>query len=730
MNERANRLFKKDWVLFVVGGALNTALTYAIYLLLKLVMDYRLAYVFAYMVGIVFSYVFNSVIVFNATLAWKGLCTYPVVHVVQFLASVVGLEVLVRIFGISTTWAPLIVTALTVPLTYTMSKLLLTRGRSQKRNLAETYFNRPCERSVSILCGSVSPEVASSSKVFPLPMIAVSIQKKFSSIVSGFKSNFRTHRLLRLLRPYSPARPVWRAIAGTRTFPAAVSNACRVLVATSTGSHWAMSGFESVIVASLKLRGASVEVLLCDGILPACQECDIRLFPDNRLIKEGTAPLCGTCFAPAEKMFLELGVVVKRYGAFLGAEERNALDTLLACVADDDIAVFTWRGISIGEHALAGALRFFGRGTLSGEPFGNDVAREYLRAAMYTAAAVSGLLRENKYDVAVFHHGIYVPQGVVGDVCRLHGVRVVNWTPAYRDRSYLFSHGDSYHKTMIDESVEEWAGFEWNKGKEVRLLDYLESRRSGSNDWISFQRHSEEESNGLLKEIGVTPNRPVIGLLTNVMWDAQLHFRTNAFPSMIDWLLFTIEHFIKRTDVELLIRVHPAEVLGTVPSRQRVVDEIWSRWPTLPDHIHIVAPDDPKNTYALMSACDTVLVYGTKMAIELPCWGIPVVIAGEAWARGKGFTTDVSSVAEYESILSSLPTLHTLSDEIVERARVYAYHLFFRRMIPVKFARKHRYLVPFAYEVNSLAALAPDANPGLDIICEGILSGSPFVSNL
>ena len=543
---------------------------------------------------------------------------------------------------------------------------------------------------------------------------------------------FRFKRLLRRIRPFLPSRPNWAKIIKTsrQDFKNVSKDGIRVLVATGTGSNWSMSGFESVLTAALKVRGHNIEVLLCNGVLPACQECDLGLFPGKRLISEGTAPLCKTCFSPASRMFNELDVPVRIYGEFLSQFDRQEIDSLIKATLDSDIRSIAWRGIPVGEHAIAGALRFYGHGNLAGETFGNDVAREYLRAAMYTAAAVSGLLRESKYDVAVFHHGIYVPQGVVGDVCRLHGVRVVNWTPAYRDRSYLFSHGDSYHKTMIDESVGEWAGFEWNKEKAAKLLGYLESRRSGSNDWISFQHQSKGEATALLKEIGVAPNRPVIGLLTNVMWDAQLHFRTNAFPSMLDWIFFTIEHILGRTDVELLIRVHPAEVLGTVPSRQRVVDEIRSRWPTLPDHIHVVAPDDPKNTYALMSACDTVLVYGTKMAIELPCWGIPVVIAGEAWARGKGFTTDASSVSEYESILSSLPTLHTLSDEVIERARVYAYHLFFRRMIPVKFARKNRYLVPFAYEVNSLAALAPGADPGLDIICEGILSGSPFVSNL
>ena len=36
--------------------------------------------------------------------------------------------------------------------------------------------------------------------------------------------------------------------------------------------------------------------------------------------------------------------------------------------------------------------------------------------------------------------------------------------------------------------------------------------------------------------------RPTILLLTNVIWDAQLHYPANAFPNMIVWLIETIRY--------------------------------------------------------------------------------------------------------------------------------------------------------------------------------------------
>ena len=39
------------------------------------------------------------------------------------------------------------------------------------------------------------------------------------------------------------------------------------------------------------------------------------------------------------------------------------------------------------------------------------------------------------------------------------------------------------------------------------------------------------------------------------------------------------------------------------------------------------------STYALMSLCNTAIIYGTKMGVELTSVGMPVVVAGEAWIR-------------------------------------------------------------------------------------------------
>lgn len=526
----------------------------------------------------------------------------------------------------------------------------------------------------------------------------------------SIRKSYPAQRLLRKIRALSSMRTRWDELAEPiSNFTPTISSGQNVLIATSTGSNWPCSAFESLLGVALTLRGADVRFLLCDGVLPACQECDRQWLSESEFVHRGPKPLCAACYQPARSMLAPLGLPVLRYGQFLSDHDTT-----------EATSVFD-------EHAMAGALRYFGRGTLPEGPVGAEIFERYRHAAGVTAAVMRRLIGEQHPDVVVFHHGIYVPQGVVGAVLREAGVRVVNWGPAYRKSTVLFSHGDTYHHTMIEEPASAWAGMAWSDNHEQRIMDYLQSRWAGGNDWINFQANAELDSRTIADRLGLNLARPVIGLLTNVIWDAQLHFRQSAFPSMLDWLFATIEHFRSRTDMQLVIRVHPAEILGSVPSRQQAKDEIARRFGSLPPHIKVVGPEEKVSTYALMALSDSTLVYGTKTALELACTGLPVVVAGEAWCRGKGFTIDVSSPEEYRQVLETLPLARRLSNEQVTAARKYAYHFFFRRMIPVRALDPNTPFGPYRVKVRSLEEMMPGADPGLDLICDGILSGKPFV---
>ncbi len=500
-------------------------------------------------------------------------------------------------------------------------------------------------------------------------------------------------------------------------------------MATSVGAYAHAVSLESALAAALTLRGAEVHVLVCDGALPACAECEASLYPRvETFVKQGPArDLCRDCQWPAERVYEQLGLKVHRYSDWITAEERGEAARLARTIPAAEIDDFCLDGLALGEHAYAGALRFFATGSLEDEPQGEAVLRRYLEAAVLTAYATRRLLRAQGFSAAVFTHGIYVPWGIVGAVARQEGVRVSTWNVAYRKRRFIFSHDDTYHHTLMTEPREHWEGNALTESQDRELMQYLSSRREGLFDWIVFHRPTRQDPAEIAKRLGVNPARPVIGLLTNVSWDAQLHYPANAFPSMLDWLVRTCEYFATRPDLQLLIRVHPAEISGFPPSRQPILRELRKHLPRLAPNIIVVPPESGLSTYALMSLCNAAVIYGTKMGVELTSVGLPVIVAGEAWIRNKGLTHDATTPEEYFRILERLPFAERLSADALTRARRYAYHFFFNRMIPLPFIEPKAGYPIYRLKLASLQQLLPGQSSGLDTICEGILGNTPFV---
>jgi hypothetical protein len=535
-------------------------------------------------------------------------------------------------------------------------------------------------------------------------------------------------------KPQSNVIPDWAAVINSDSAlwnRLRMSNCKKVLVANAIGGNPVIVAMESLIAMGLAARGADVHVLLCDKSLPACLRSGLVDFESDpqEFVKCGPQKrLCDSCFAQGSSAFEHTGLKIQYLSDYLTAEDKEEASRLSNAISVNEVRQFQYKKIAVGEHAMAGALRYFARGTISGEPDGEAVLRRYLEASILTVKAMSALMHKEQFECVAMNHGIYVPHGPMSEVVNSFGKRVVTWCLAYRKKCAIFSHDDTYHHTLISEPTAVWEDIEWSDDLEREIMDYLKSRWTGSKDWIWFHEHPEANPEKISNELGIDFSKPTIGLLTNVVWDAQLHYPANAFSSMLEWLTKTIEYFKKRPDLQLIIRVHPAEIRGTVPSRQLAVDEIAKAFPTLPENVFVIPPESSASTYAVMLQCDAAIIYGTKTGLELTSMGIPTVVAGEAWIRNKGITMDAHSESEYFEILDRLPlSQRRLSPEITRRARMYAYHFFFRRMIPLKAAIPQKDWPPLKIEVASLSELLPGSDDGLDTVCSGILDGTPFV---
>ena len=523
--------------------------------------------------------------------------------------------------------------------------------------------------------------------------------------------------------------PNWQTLLSDVDPEPITQDAKRVLIATNTGLHGAVVTLDSTLAACLKLRGADVHFSLCDGILQGCLMSTVseNLPPQAIIDRKLVSSHCKGCFNRGSGVFDGLGVAGHRMSSYLTPQDYQRAAAWAAALDIDSAPSATLDGIPVGEHAYAGTLRYFASGNLRAEPLGEQVLQRYLEGGALMQSAFSKLLDEIKPEVVVLHHGIYSPQGIAARIAAARGIRVVTWVVAYRKSSFIFSHDDTYHHTLMHEPTAQWENLVLSSGNQKRLTDYLSSRSTGSQDWIYFHKDPDQAFTAYAKAVGIDQSKPIVSLLTNVMWDAQLHYPENAFPSMLDWLVDSIETLGSRPDLQVIVRVHPAEARGAIPAKQTVIGELSRVFGDLPANVFIVAPTDEASTYEIAAASNAVVIFGTKMGVELTPMGMPVIVAGEAWIRNKGLTTDVNSREEYKALLQRLP-FHD-GEGVADRARAlnYAFHFFFRRMIPIPCMQPSKTSSFFSLNIESAQALKPGNFRGIDTICEGILNGSPFV---
>lgn len=111
---------------FLIGGASTTLVSYAAYLLLLPHFSYLVAYSIAYAIGIGWSYFANTLFVFRRRPSVKRALAFPLVYAIQYLAGTALLVVLVDGLHVGQNIAPLAVVILTLPVTYVLSRWIIT----------------------------------------------------------------------------------------------------------------------------------------------------------------------------------------------------------------------------------------------------------------------------------------------------------------------------------------------------------------------------------------------------------------------------------------------------------------------------------------------------------------------------------------------------------------------------------------------------------------------------
>ena len=311
-----------------------------------------------------------------------------------------------------------------------------------------------------------------------------------------------------------------------------------------------------------------------------------------------------------------------------------------------------------------------------------DRALYDLRMKRNTFAALAALewMQTHKPDVVLIPNGLILEMGIVFRVARYLNIPAVTFEFNDQREQIWLAQNTSIMRQDTDYLVRERCSLPMTDDMYERLAD-LENARRGARVWGKSKRLwqyvSAQGAEQTRKALGLD-HRPVVLLAANVLGDSLTLGRNIFAESMSEWITRTVQYFARRTDIQLVVRIHPGEKI--VPQAKSMGTVVREALPEIPSHIHLIGALDNVNTYDLIEIASLGLAYTTTVGVETAMNGIPVISCGDTHYRGRGFTLDPSSWEEYfsvlENVLSDLPA-HRLTEEQIAKAWNYAYRFFF-----------------------------------------------------
>ena len=296
------------------------------------------------------------------------------------------------------------------------------------------------------------------------------------------------------------------------------------------------------------------------------------------------------------------------------------------------------------------------------------------------AAAALQWMKTSRPDVIIIPNGSILEFGSIYQVARYLSIPVTTYEfGEQRNRIWLAQNAE----VMRQQTNDLWTarGGQALSIEELERVRTLFSARQKASLWGNFSRRWQGVPSAGGDEVRRSlslDERPVILLATNVIGDSLTLGRQVFSDSMTEWLERTLNYFAEHEEGQLVIRIHPGELVTKGPS---VADVVQKTFPIdLPENIHLVTAEAEINTYDLVEIADLGLVYTTTVGLEMAMSGVPVVVIGQTHYRGKGFTLDPNSwEAFFELLKDVVPDTqqYHLTRSQVDSAWEYAYRFFF-----------------------------------------------------
>lgn len=351
---------------------------------------------------------------------------------------------------------------------------------------------------------------------------------------------------------------------------------------------------------------------------------------------------------------------------------------------------------------------------------------ERLAAAMETVLTrclpyVCGFFKGHPQSFFVVPGGMYGSSGLYTAVGRRYGVRVSTYDSG-AERLLLATTGPAACQLDIARCAKEADAILGDKVGAARekARAHLDARRSGSESYFTGKAHGGTAIQVVAADADDHRYAKCVVLPLNVEWDTAAVGLHRFYRDDTEWALRTIAFLLERTDIDVVVRQHPATRVFREGAKL-MADALTERFGHHP-RFRFVSADEPVNSYKLLQAAVLVLPLSSTVGVEAVMLGKPIVMESTAYYAELPFAQVVGDEEAYFSrILECLRSPVELSSEQVALAEL---TYFFAAVVNV--AKTN--FTPIPDDFNHWASQSLDrlaTEPALQLLVETFVGNRP-----
>lgn len=307
---------------------------------------------------------------------------------------------------------------------------------------------------------------------------------------------------------------------------------------------------------------------------------------------------------------------------------------------------------------------------------------ELIKKAISITEHVGKCIAQLNPDKVIMSHGIYSTWGPPFQILTKKKIDVLVHGRGKRKNSKVFNWNKTGDSWNIDEEWDKIKTKKLNSNEINDLAKYLDSRILHRDDVFVYNFGENLSNDETFKLLKLDPEKPVYTLFTNVLWDAASAQREIAFKNPIEWVIETIKWFKTNPEKQLIVKIHPAEVI--IGTNMPFYDIILSKV-NPPSNVRIIKPSEKVNSWSIYNISELGIVHTTTVGMEMPLVNRPCIVVSKTHYRNKGFTIDVNSKEDYFKALKNFNPQSINYKKNKIQALKYAYLIFIRYQIPFNY---------------------------------------------